>query len=44
MGIYVRDAEGVFVLAKPASFHGIYSVDVGEVLGLHNALQCLSDM
>jgi len=38
------DFDGTFVLAKAASFPCIYSVDVGEALGLHSAMQWLSDM
>jgi len=34
----------VFVLAKTISFVGVYSVDIGEVLGLYHALQWVSDM
>ena len=44
IGICVRDSEGTFVLAKVVSFPCIYSVDVGEALGLHSAMQWLSDM
>jgi ribonuclease HI len=36
--------EGTFVLAKVISYPCSYSVDVGEVLGLHSAFQWLSDM
>jgi len=38
IGICVRDSEGIFVLVKAVSFPCVYSVDVGEALGLHNAL------
>jgi len=44
VGICVRDSEGTFVLAKLVSYPCLYSVDVGEALGLHSALQWLSDM
>ena len=44
MGIYVRDSEGTFVLDKVVSYPCLYYVDVGEALGLHSALQWLSDM
>lgn len=44
IGICVWDSEGIFVLGKAVSFPCVYSVDVGEALGLHNALQWLSDM
>jgi len=44
VGISVRDSEGTFVLAKVVSYPCLYSVDVGEALGLHSALQWLSDM
>jgi len=37
--ICVWDSEGTFVLAKVVSFPCIYSVDVGEALGLHSAMQ-----
>jgi len=44
IGICVRDSDGTFVLAKVISFPCIYSVDVGEALGLHSVMQWLSDM
>jgi ribonuclease HI len=44
IGICVRDSEGSFVLAKNFTYPYIVSVDVGEALGLHSALQWLSDM
>jgi ribonuclease HI len=44
IGICVRDSEGTFVLAKTIAYPCIVSVDVGEALGLHSALQWLSDM
>ncbi|XP_024634710.1 uncharacterized protein [Medicago truncatula] len=44
IGICVRDSEGSFVLAKSITYPCIVSVDVGEALGLHSALQWMSDM
>ena len=44
IGICVRDAEGTFVLAKTMTYPCTVSVDVGEALGLHSAVQWLSDM
>lgn len=44
IGICLRDEGGVFVLAKTISYIGVYSVDIGEALGLHLALQWVSDM
>jgi hypothetical protein len=44
IGICVRDAEGTFVLARTVTYPCNVAVDVGEVLGLHSALQWLSDM
>ena len=44
IGICVRDADGTFVLAKAFSHPCTVSVEVGEALGLHSALQWLSDM
>lgn len=44
IGICLRDEGGVFVLAKTISYIGVYSVDIGETLGLHLALQWVSDM
>jgi len=44
IGIYLQDEGGVFVLAKTISFVGVYSVDIGEALGLYHALQRVSDM
>jgi len=44
IGICVRDAEGTFVLAKTMTYPCTVSVDVGEALCLHSALQWLSDM
>ncbi|AES75549.1 hypothetical protein MTR_6g046670 [Medicago truncatula] len=43
-GICVRDSEGTFVLAKTITYPCTVSVDVGEALVLHSALQWLSDM
>jgi len=44
IGVCVRDSEGTFVLAKTFTYPCIVSVDVGEALVLHSALQWLSDM
>jgi len=44
IGIYVRDDEGTFVLAKTVSISPTCSVVVGEAIGLFHALQWLSDM
>jgi len=44
ISICVRDSKGTFVLAKVVSYPCLYSVDVGEALGLHNGLQWLSNM
>jgi len=44
IGVCVRDSEGIFVLAKTFTYPCTVSVDVGEALGLHSALQWLSDM
>ena len=44
IGICLCDKCGVFVLAKTISFVGVYSVDIGEALGLYHALQRVSDM
>lgn len=44
IGMCVRDAEGTFVLAKAFTYPCIVPVAVGEALGLHSALQWLSDM
>jgi len=44
IGICVRDSEGIFVLARTIIYPCTVSVDVGEALGLHAALQWLSDM
>ncbi|XP_039684970.1 uncharacterized protein [Medicago truncatula] len=44
IGICVRDAEGTFVLAKTMTYPCTVPVEVGEALGLHFALQWLSDM
>ena len=42
--ICIRDADGVFVLAKAVSFPNVYQVEVREAFGLFEALQWLSDM
>ncbi|AES59336.1 hypothetical protein MTR_1g018300 [Medicago truncatula] len=39
ISIYVRDFEGIFVLAKVVSYPCCYSIDVEEVMGSHSALQ-----
>jgi len=44
IGVCVRDSEGTFVLAKIFTYPCTVTVDVGEALGLHSALQWLSDM
>ncbi|XP_024634867.1 uncharacterized protein [Medicago truncatula] len=44
IGICVQDAEGTFVLAKAFIYPCTVSVNVGEALGLHSAMQWLSDM
>ena len=44
ISICVRDLEGTFALAKAITFSCTVSVDVGETLGLHSALQWLRDM
>jgi len=44
IGIFVCDSEGTFVLAKTITYPCTVSADVGEALGLHSALQWLSDM
>jgi hypothetical protein len=44
IGLCVRDAECTFVLAKAFTYPCTVPVDVGEALGLHSALQWLSDM
>jgi hypothetical protein len=44
IGICVHDVDCTFVLAKTVSLPCLVSVDVGEALGLHSALQWLSDM
>jgi len=38
IGMCVRDAEGCFVLINTTWFSPLFSVDIGEVLGLFNAL------
>ncbi|AES77668.1 glycosyltransferase family 28 protein [Medicago truncatula] len=44
IGICVRDADGTFVLGKAFAYPCSVPVEVGEALGLHAALQWLSDM
>ena len=44
IGIWIRDFDGTFVLAKTVSYPCLVSVDVGEVMGLHSALQWVGDM
>jgi len=43
IGICVRDVDDTFVLAKTISHPCTVSMEVGEALGLHSALQWLSD-
>jgi hypothetical protein len=43
-GICIRDDEGTFVLAQTIPLSPMYSVAMGEALGLFHALQWLSDM
>jgi len=43
VSVCLRDEGGVFVMAKTISFVGVYSVDIGEALGLYHALQWVSD-
>jgi hypothetical protein len=40
----IRDAEGLFVLAKTLNFSPKCSVPLGEALGLFSALQWLWDL
>jgi len=44
IGICLQDKGGVFILTKTINFVGVYSVDIGEALGLFHALQSVSDM
>ncbi|XP_024634754.1 uncharacterized protein [Medicago truncatula] len=44
IGIYIRESDGSFVLAKTVLHPCFLPVDVGEALGLYLALQWLSDM
>jgi len=44
IGICGRGDGGTFVLTKIMSFSPLCHVSVGEVLGLFNAIQWLSDM
>jgi ribonuclease HI len=44
IGICLCDEEGTFVLAKMVSFPCLHQVEVGEAMGLFEALQWLSDM
>jgi len=44
LGICIRDESGTFVLAKVLQFAQIYSVPIGEALGLYHAIQWLQDM
>ena len=44
IGICIRESDGSFVLAKTEMHLCLLPVDVGEALGLHLALQWLSDM
>jgi hypothetical protein len=43
VGMCIRDAEGLFVLAKTLHFSPKCSVPLGEALGLFSALQWLRD-
>ena len=44
IGVCVCGSEGNFVLAKTLTYPCTVSVDVSEALGLHSALQWLTDM
>ena len=44
IGIYIRESDGSFVLARTEMHPCLLPADVGEALGLHSALQWLSDM
>jgi len=44
IGLCIRESDGSFVLAKTVMHPCFLPVDVGEALGLHLALQWLSDM
>jgi hypothetical protein len=44
VGMCIRDAEGLFVLAKTLNFSPKCSVPLGEALGLFSALQWLRDL
>ena len=43
IGICIRDDQGEFVMAKNC-FSPLCDVDVGEVVGLHTALQWVADL
>jgi len=44
IGICVRDSDSTFFFAKTVIYPCMVSIDVAEALGLHSALQWLSDM
>jgi len=44
IGICIRDDQGDFVMAKTDCFSPLCDVDVGEVVGLHTALQWVADL
>jgi len=44
IGICIRDDQGEFVMAKADCFSPLCDVDVGEVVGLHTALQWMADL
>jgi len=44
LGMCIRDEEGRFVLAKTMRFSPVYSVDIGEALGLYHAVRWVHDL
>jgi len=44
IGICIRDDQGEFVMAKTDCFYPLSDVDVGEVVGIHTALQWVADL
>lgn len=42
--MYIRDAEGCFVLANTTWFSPLCSVEIGEALGLFNTWQWLANL
>jgi len=44
IGVCLRDDHGTFVLAKVLQYDQVYSVVVGEALGLYHAIQWMHDM